>query len=79
MDESSSYLLRFERRDGEPDEKVYFEDLTEAKEHFNAVNCPDDSELRRKYSCIVLVEVDWYKRANYEIDAVDFGDYKNEE
>ena len=72
MSESCSYMLKFERRDGSPDEEVYFEDLDEAKEHFKKVNSPDDKDLQKKYCCISLIEVDWYKRANYEIDGVVF-------
>jgi hypothetical protein len=65
-------MLKFERRDGSSDEEVYFEDLDEAKEHFDEVNSPDDEDLQKKYCSISLIEVDWYKRANYEIDGMVF-------
>jgi hypothetical protein len=69
-----SYLVRFECRDGSPDEERYFDDQGDAEDYFGSFNDPSDAELRKSYYCISLEKVDWVYRANYNIDGIVFGE-----
>lgn len=71
-DYSPSYVVVFERRDGQPDEEYYYNSEYEAEEHFQMFNDPDDEVNAKLYVCITLKEVDWLNRRDDEIDSIYF-------
>ena len=69
MDERYSWVIRFERKDGKPDEELYFNTETEAREEFRLFDEDDSAEL---YYSIDLVRVDWYERSESLLDSLTF-------
>ena len=69
MDERYSWLIRFERNDGNPDEEIYYDTETEAREEFKNFTEDDSAEL---YYSIDLVKVDWHERCEILLDCLTF-------
>ncbi len=73
-DDQYSYIVVFERRDGSPDEKYYYDSEQEAREHFRLVNDPNDKKNAELYYSICLIKFDWINRRTEDLDSVGFGD-----
>lgn len=66
---ASSWMLRIARRDGKPDEEQYCADEAEARQLMGLLNDPGNADM---YRSIALVRVDWHRRAEQVMDAIDF-------
>ena len=69
MDERYSWVIRFERRDGKPEEERYFDTETEAREAFREYDDDDNAEI---YDSIELVKIDWHWRCDSRLDSIAF-------
>lgn len=71
---SDSFVVKFERRDGKPDDEEYFDNKYDAMDLFNSVNVPNDKEITEKYRSISVDRVDWNYKSEYNLDGVVFDD-----
>ena len=66
MSDRFSYITRFIRRDGKPDEEYYFNTYEEARDHADSFTA-DDADL---YEGIELARMDWYMHQDELLDYI---------